>query len=171
MSSRNIFIQIILLIVFLLVQIILFKNLVVFNVAFCFIYVSFLLMLPFDIDRLFLMLIGFSTGFMVDIFYDTLGIHAASCVLIMYLRPMYFKLVAPQGGYDVRIIPSIRDMGFIWYAVFTLIFVFIHHLTIFFLEAGGGKMFFYTLLKVFFSTLFSSFVIILVQYIFYPPRR
>ena len=171
MNSRNLVLFAVLLIVYLLAQIILFKNLVIFDVAFCFVYIGFLLALPFDIDRLVLMGIGFFTGFMVDIFYDTLGMHAASSVLIMYLRPMYFQLVAPQGGYDVRIVPSIRDMGFVWFSVFTLIFVFIHHLVIFFLEAGGGKMFFYTLLKVLFSTLFTSFVILLVQYIFYPPRR
>ena len=117
------------------------------------------------------MVIGLVTGLMVDIFYDTLGIHAAACVLIMYLRPMYFNRVAPQGGYDVRVIPSIRDMGFTWFVVFTLIFVFIHHLLIFFVEAGGTQMFFYTLLKGLFSTIFTSFVIILIQYIFYPSKK
>ena len=171
MSNRNLIIQGVLLIVYLLTQVILFRGLVLFDTAFCFVYVSFLLILPFDIDRLLLMLIGFVTGLMVDVFYDTLGIHAASCVLIMYLRPYYFSLVAPQGGYDARVIPSIRDLGFIWFMVFTLIFVFIHHLMVFFIEAGGGQMFFYTLLKVFFSTLFSSFVIILIQYIFYPSKK
>jgi len=58
---------------YILAQVILVKNLVLFDTAFCFIYVAFLLLLPFEIGILFVLLLGFITGFLVDVFYNSLG--------------------------------------------------------------------------------------------------
>ncbi len=68
--------------VFIALQILLMQNLVLFNTAFCFIYIAFLLFLPIQLPTVILLLLAFTTGFTVDIFYDTVGIHAApACCL------------------------------------------------------------------------------------------
>ena len=170
MNSRNAIIMAVYFVGLLLIQVLLMKHLVLFNMAFAFIYVGFILMLPFEIDRLLIMVIGLVTGIAVDIFYDTLGIHAAACVLISYLRPKYLDLVAPQGGYDAREMPQVRDMGLQWFAIYGFIFIMIHHSAIFFIEAWGAGMFFYTLGKIFFSSLFTLFMVILFQYMIYPSK-
>ena len=41
--------------------------------AFCFLYVAFILLLPIEINILALMILGFLTGFIVDIFYNSLS--------------------------------------------------------------------------------------------------
>src|SRR6185295_20289334 len=76
-----------------------FKNLVLFNTGFCFVYVAFILLMPIETSNLFLMIAGFIIGFTVDIFYDSLGLHAFTMVLIGYLRNYWLGIITPQGGY------------------------------------------------------------------------
>jgi len=117
------------------------------------------------------MLIAFVTGIITDMFYDTVGIHAAASVLIAYLRPVIVSILTPRGGYDNGMQPTLREMGLEWFIVYAFVIVFIHHLALFFLEAGGFDMFLFTMGKVFMSSLFSVLFIILLQYLFYSPRR
>src|SRR5882762_1551896 len=151
--------------IYLLVQVLLFKSFVLFNTAFCFLYVAFILFLPIEINALPLMFIGFSLGFMVDIFYDSLGLHAFTMVLIAYLRNYWLSVISPQGGYDTGTGQTLTVNGAQWFLVYTVPLIFLHHFVLFFLEAGGFVVFWYTMLKVICSLLFTMTVILLIQYI------
>jgi len=151
--------------IYLLVQVLLFKSFILFNTAFCFLYVAFILFLPIEINTLALMFIGFSLGFMVDIFYDSLGLHAFTLVLIAYLRNYWLSVISPQGGYDTGSGPTLAVNGVQWFLVYTVPMIFLHHFVLFFLEAGGFVVFWYTMLKVIASLLFTMTVILLIQYI------
>ncbi len=155
---------------YVIVQILLLKNLVLFNTAFCFLYIAFILMLPVELNVLLLMLIGFITGFTIDIFYDSLGMHAFALVLISYARNYWLATITPQGGYDIGSTPSIGANGLQWFIVYTLPLVFIHHFTVFFIEASGFGQFWYTMLKVIASVFFTVIVLLILQYLF-PDRR
>ena len=152
---------------YVLFQVLLLKNFILFDAAFCFAYVAFILMLPLELGPLALMLIAFGTGFSVDIFYDSLGVNAAASVFIAFLRPYWLNIVTPRGGYEEIIIPNLKTMDLGWFFIYTLPLIFVHHLVLFFLEAGGFGLFFFTLSKVFFSTILTFFVIVLAQYLFY----
>jgi len=149
----------------------LFRHFVFFDIAMCFVYMVFLLHLPNDTPKALLLLIGFSTGLVADTFYDTQGIQAASCVLIMFLRPYLIKLLAPSGGYDSVINISIQDLGFNWFVVYTFLLVFIHHLSMFLIEASGTGFFFWTLLKILFSTIFTSFFVLTFSFILHGKTK
>jgi hypothetical protein len=146
------------------------KNIVLFNTAFCFLYVAYLFFLPVESNPLFLMLAGFLMGFAIDIFYDSLGLHAFACVLVMYVRNYWLSLITPQGGYDGNDTPSIAIHGTQWFLVYTIPLVFLHHSVLFFMEAGGFGMFWFTLWKIITSTLFTTLVTLIVQYLF-PSGR
>ncbi|MEJ0055498.1 MAG: hypothetical protein WDN75_07500 [Bacteroidota bacterium] len=73
-------------VLYLLVQVMLFKQVILFNTSFCFLYVAFILLLPIETNSLVLMGVAFFLGFFVDIFYDSLGLHALSLVLVAYVR-------------------------------------------------------------------------------------
>ncbi|HNT49572.1 MAG TPA: rod shape-determining protein MreD, partial [Cyclobacteriaceae bacterium] len=60
--SRSGIIQVVLFFVYLLVQVLLLRNLVLFNTAFCFLYIAFILLLPIETNSLILMLAGFLLG-------------------------------------------------------------------------------------------------------------
>jgi hypothetical protein len=145
-------------------QILLFRYLVLFNVSFCFIYIGALLALPKETSHSYLILIGFITGLIVDAFYNTMGMHAAACTIIGYLRPYLLILITPQRGYDEKSDFLIKSMGFIWFITYAGVLVLIHHFFIFFLELGSFSLFFTTLLKVFCSFIFTMFMIIIFQY-------
>jgi hypothetical protein len=113
-----------------------------------------------------MMLIGFFLGLSVDIFYDSLGIHAAASVLVGFLRPTWVNFLTPQGGYDSGITPRLQKMGYGWFFAYASLLVFAHHVAIFYIEAGGFSLFFFTLVKVTFSTIFTFFVLILIQLLF-----
>lgn len=169
MSRINI-IQIFSFFIYLLYQVLILKNIVLFNTAFCFLYVSYLFFLPVETNPLVLMLAGFIMGFAIDTFYDSLGLHAFSCVLVMYLRNYWLSLITPQGGYDVSTTPSIAIHGIQWFLTYTFPLVFLHHAVLFFIEAGGFGMFWFTLWKIITSALFTTIVTVVVQYLF-PSGR
>lgn len=167
MSYRIILQQVFVFLLFTGVQVTLLKNLVLFDTAFCFVYVGFLLFLPFEIGRTSLLLLGFLLGFVVDVFYDSLGIHAAAGVLIAFIRPAWINVLTPQGGYEINASPFIKQTAVTWFVSYTFALLFIHHTVIFFIEAGGLSVFFFTLVKVFSSTIFTFLVLVLVQLLFY----
>lgn len=168
--SRLGIIQIISFFLFLLIQVLFLKNAILFHTAFCFLYVSYVLLLPVDMNRLLLLLVGFCMGLMIDIFYESHGMHAFACVLIMYVRNYYLNLITPQGGYDSNARPTLAMAGLQWFLVFVTPLVFVHHVVLFFLEAGGFEFFWFTLWKAFASTLFTTLMVVLVQFLF-PERK
>jgi len=168
--SRISIIQAISFFVYLIYQVLILKNIVLFHTAFCFLYVAYLFFLPVESNSLFLMAIGFFMGFVIDIFYDSLGLHAFACVFVMYVRNHWLSLITPQGGYDSNDTPSIAIHGMQWFLVYTIPLVFLHHFILFYVEAGGFSMFWFTLWKVFTSTLFTALVTVVVQYLF-PSGR
>lgn len=169
--NRSGFFVVIYFIAYLLAQVMLFKQLVLFNTAFCFLYVAFILLLPIETNALVLMGIAFLLGFSVDIFYDSLGLHALCMVLLAFLRNYWLDTITPQGGYDAGEGPTLGVNGFQWFLVYSLPLVFVHHLVLFFAEAGGFGIFWYTMLKVVTSLTFTMGVILFLQYSSFDRRR
>jgi len=155
---------------YLLYQVLILQNVVLFHTAFCLMYVGYLLVLPVETNPLALMGVGFFMGFAVDLFYDSLGLHAFTCVLIMYLRNYWLNNLTPQGGYDSNDTPSLALNGIQWFVVYATPMVLLHHAVLFFMEAGGFGMFWFTTVKILTSTLFTMLVILIVQFLF-PSRR
>lgn len=168
--SRSGIIQFVLFFVYLFVQVLVLRNLVLFNTAFCFLYIAFILLLPIETNILVLMVAGFLLGFSVDIFYDSMGLHALAAVLVAYLRNYWLNTITPQGGYESGAAATLAANGLQWFLVYSLPMVFLHHLVLFFVEAAGFTMFWYTMLKIVASLLFTMSVIILLQFLT-PQRR
>ncbi|MGK7397033.1 MAG: Rod shape-determining protein MreD [Candidatus Cyclobacteriaceae bacterium M3_2C_046] len=157
--------------VYVVLQVLIMKNIVLFDRAFCFIYVAFLLLLPLESGKLPLIFLGFITGLIIDVFYDSLGIHTAASVLIMYLRPYWMNVITTKGSEENVYSPTLRNMGFEWFVTYALPLIFIHHLALFFIEAGGFHMVLFTFTKVILSTLLTFIFIVIFQYLFYPKER
>jgi hypothetical protein len=156
--------------IYLFYQVLILKNIVLFHTAFCYLYVAYLLFLPVESNPLLLMLAGLTMGVAMDVFYDSLGLHASACVFIMYIRNYWLSLITPQGGYDATSTPSIVMHGMQWFLVYTIPMVFLHHSVLFFVEAGGFDTFWFTLWKVITSTIFTTLITVIVQYLF-PSGR
>lgn len=150
---------------YLFAQVLLFKKLVLFETSFCFLYVAFILLLPVETGSPLLMLIAFLLGFGVDIFYDSLGLHALSLVAVAYLRNYWLNAITPQGGYDAGSSPGLAIYGLQWFLVYTLPLIFVHLVLLFFIEAGGFALFWHTMLKIIGSLVFTTTVMLMLQYL------
>jgi hypothetical protein len=162
--------QVLLFFVYLMAQVLLFKRLVLFNTSFCFLYVGFILLLPNETNNLVLMLVAFLLGFCVDIFYDSLGLHAFALVMVAYCRNYWLNAITPQGGYDSNMSPSLALNGLQWFLVYSLPLIFVHHAVLFFVEAGGFGLFWFTMLKIIASLLFTTSILVMLQYLSSPRR-
>lgn len=136
-----------------------------------YLYVLFILLLPFEIPGWLLLVLSFVMGITIDMFGNTQGLHASATVFLGFLRPYMLNLIAPRDGYEFGTKPSISQMGFNWFITYASILVFIHHFTFFFLEAFKFSEFFRTLFKVIASSAFTLMLIILTQYLFSVKKR
>lgn len=150
-----------------LLQIIIFDNMQLSHYALPYIYILFILLLPFETPGWLVLISGFLLGFSVDLFEHTYGLHTAATVMMAFLRPTVLKIVAPRDGYDPNTYPRISYYGFIWFLQYALLLVFVHHLFLFYFEAFSFRYFFQTLFRVVISTLFSVSLIILSQFFMY----
>ena len=134
-------------------------------------YILFILLLPFDTPKWLLLLSAFILGFSVDMFTDTIGIHTAACVFIAFCRPGVLSLIASKQEYELGISPTVRDMGFKWFFTYSLILVIAHHIPLFFLEVFSFREFFQTLLRIGLSIIFTMFLLLISQLITYRPKK
>jgi len=169
--SKRTFVHIFQFFILLAVQVLLMRNMVLFNTAFCFIYVAFLLFLPIQMPKVFLLVLAFITGITIDVFYDTVGINAAACVLLAYLRPYVLALLTPRDDYEKNDSVNVHKMGWRWFTVYSMFLIFMHHLALFFLELGSFRALGFTLAKIFLSSLFTFLVVIIIQLLFFSARR
>lgn len=171
MNFKNFITYTILLLFLGLIQIIFLKNLALFGVAFCFLYLLGILNLPITISHVPLILISFGLGLIVDIFYDTIGIHTASATLLSFLRPYWLKAISPTGGYDDSAKPNLPEMGVVWYMSYSLPLIFAFSLVFFTADQWGTEGLFGVLYKSFLSSIFTVVLAIIVQLLFFKRRR
>jgi hypothetical protein len=165
MNSQTVIKLVVTFVIYLVLQIVVLRNFVFFDVAFCFVYIACILLLPDEIDPIWVILISFLIGLLVDIFYNTAGVHASACVMIGYLRGYIVKFLFPTKGVENEIVISLKDMGGERFIRYVAILTIIHHSMLFFVEAGGFQFFLITVLKIICSVVFTTFMIIILQYV------
>lgn len=164
MTFREIVSTVFLFLLYLTLQILLVRNLVLFDYAFCFIYIACILLLPNETSFTWLLLIAFATGFVVDIFYNTPGMHAAATVLMAFCRPFVVRSQIDMPGLESRIDFSLNELGAGAFFRYVFILALIHHTALFFIEASSLNLLVPTLVRVGASTLFTTFSIVLIQF-------
>lgn len=158
-------------ILFVALQILLKDVLVLFEISFCYIYIAFLLFLPIDINKVFIIFLGFLAGLSIDVFYNTLGIHAAASVLLAYLRPYILNLLTPRDGYDTNDSVNLHVMGWRWFLAYTFTLTIAHHAAVFVLETLSFVDMWYMFAKIFFSSIFTCVVVVILQLLFFSVKR
>ena len=169
MNSRTIFINIFRWIVLLFVQIFLLRNLNYYNLSTPFVYILFILVLPFRIPNLLLFLLAFLTGLTVDAFYDTLGVHTSACVALAFVRILFISVSVNRDAFDEPE-PSLGNMGFTWFSLYALLCTLVHHLVVFLLEAFKFNEIAYTLGRALLSAVFTMFLLLLVEFTFHNKK-
>lgn len=149
---------------YMILQVLIFRNIVLFDYSFCFVYVAAILLLPAEVNRTFLLVLGFFTGLLVDVFYNTLGMHAAATLLVAYLRPYWIQLQLETKGTTERLDITLGELGLAGYLTYLFPLILVHHAMLFFVEMSHFGMFGYTLLRIVASTLFTTLLIVIIQF-------
>lgn len=134
-------------------------------------YIYFILLLPFLIPRWLLLLLAFFLGMGVDLFTNTPGLNAASCVVMAFFRPFIITIISSGPESLIGESPSIKNQGLKWFLFYSMILVLIHHTFLFYLEIFRFEEFFFTLLRVLLSSLFTLVLIFLSEYLFSPGDK
>lgn len=157
--------------VYILLQVIFFRNFALFDYAVAYPYAAFILLLPFEMTGVTTLLLAFGLGLSVDVFYDSLGIQAAACLLMAYMRRYLVRVMVTSSDMDAQLQPGIYDMGFRWFAIFASTLLFFHHFALFWIDMGGIENLPAMLLRAVVSTVFTLAVVVSMQYLFYAPKK
>jgi rod shape-determining protein MreD len=158
------------------VLLILFQGLILNNIEFGgyivpFLYVVFILSLPFETPNWLVLILGFALGIAIDSFTSTLGMHTSATVFVAFCRYYFLKMVEPRGGYEFNTKPNIQDMGLTWYLFYAVILIFLHHLFLFYVESFKLTQFFYTFGRVLASSFFTLILVLIVQLFNYKSSK
>ena len=157
------------------VSLILLQVLVLNNVAFSgsinpYLYILFILMLPFDSPKWLSLVSAFFIGLSIDVFTSTLGMHAAASLFMAYARNYLLKLFAPRDGYDPILLPTIQDMGLVWFLSYASTLTFMHHTFLFTIELFRFDEFLPTLGRALLSSMFTIILILISQLLIYRKK-
>ncbi len=164
MTIREILNYVFLFALYVVVQILIVRNLVLFDYAFCFIYITAILLLPYELSMTAYLLIAFGTGIVIDTFYNTLGIHAAASVLMAYCRPAVTRVSIDQPGQESRVDLTLQEMGTSAFFRYVLTMALIHHAALFFIEASSLTLIVPTLIRTVASAVLTAVSIVLIQF-------
>lgn len=136
-----------------------------------YVYILFILLLPVDLPKTLLLLLGLAEGLAIDMFSDTGGLHAAATVALCFARPGILRLLAPRDGYDEDMQLSPYTLGLKWFVTYLLLATTLHHLILFYLEVFRFNEFFITLFKTIINVAVTVLLMLLIQYLFGRPAK
>ncbi len=148
---------------FVLLQVLLLNNLQFSGHLNPYLYVLFIITLPFSTPKWLLLVLGLITGITIDIFMNTFGLHAAATVFLAYMRPIILGAIAPRDGYESGKLPVPAHYGYSWFFKYAAFLVVLHHLFLFFVEEFSFDRFGAILWKGILSSMFTLLFIFIVM--------
>ncbi len=142
-----------------ILQVLLFDQLQLLGVCHPYIYVLCLLMMPITLSHSADMIIGAIAGLIMDIFCNSMGVHTAACIFIMFIRPYLIgAIVNDKDRLNEQI--SLRSLGMEALLRYVVILVVIHHLIVFLLAAWNWAHIGFVLVETLVSSLVTISIII-----------
>lgn len=120
-------------VVLLLVQVLVFNHVHLFNCATPLLYIYVVLLFPRNTPRWVALISCFVMGFLVDIFSNTPGVSMASLTFLGLIQPLVLKLFLQHDSAD-DMKPSMRTLGIGRFVYYTILMVFVYCLLFFTLE-------------------------------------
>ena len=153
-----------------LLQVVLFKNIGYYNITSPFPYILIIFLLPIGISNFVLYLLAFFTGLTVDAFYDSIGVHAAACVVLAWFRIFFYRITLEVEVRESFETPTWHEMGFKWFSPYIFFGCLAHHFILFLVEVFSFKNFHFTLISTLLSSIFTFLIILLISLLFYQRK-
>ena len=129
-------------------------------------YVLFVLMLPTDMGRIPMLLTAFGTGFLVDVMNNMLGFHALACTLLAMIRILFADRILTRGEPVTIEVPSIYTVTPQYFISYLMLMLGMFYLVFFTVELFGFRSFGGVVLATVASTVVTTLMAVLYQYIF-----
>lgn len=136
-----------------------------------YIYVLFIFLLPFNIQKWQLLLLGFITGLSVDFFNGTPGLNAAATVFMAFIRPYVINGMTRRKDINHNDEPSFNNMGFSWFLLYSLLLLTAHNFTLFLLETFSFKLIGVVMMQTLLSVLSSLLLIFIITLLFKKSNK
>ncbi len=124
-------------------------------------YVFLVLLLPLNIPGLLLLSVAFVLGLIIDMFSDSLAIHAGATVFMAFCRPTVIRLVTGQFVAEDPERPSFSSFGTFSMIFYVIALVLAHHAVLFFLEVFRFSEVPHTLIRILLNTGFTALFVLL----------
>jgi rod shape-determining protein MreD len=168
---KAVFVNLVRFIVLVFLQVFLLKNISMYDLSTPYLYILFILLLPFETPNLLLFILAFILGITIDAFYDTPGLHAAACVLLAFVRILFISITVQKDGFDNEPEPTLSIMGLRWFFTYALVLTLFHHFFLFNLEAFNISELQYMIGRVIMSSLFTVFLMLLSGLLFFRRKE
>lgn len=157
-------------IVLIVLQLLIFNNIQLSGFINPYVYILFILLLPYETPGWLLLTLGFLTGLVLDTFMNTFGMHSSATLFMAFMRPFVLSMLTDREDIDKKGSPSMAINGLGWFLRYSILLVFAHHFVLFFIESFTFVNFFSTLWRIILSTIVTSIFIIISQFLA-PQRR
>ena len=156
--------------IFLLVaQVLIFNRIDLFGFINPFPYVLFIILYPVNGNKSGLLAASFLLGLLMDMFWNSGGVHAAACLVLAYYRPAIFKFSFGLS-YEYQTV-RLNDVVTPERFSFLLIAIVLHHFVLFVLEVFKVSFLWDILVRTVLSTIFTIITCIIFIYIIKPSKR
>ena len=135
-----------------------------------YLYVLFILLLPFETPGWLMLILAFAMGLIIDIASGIIGYHSFATVFMAYFRFHLLRFIAPHDGYEPGMSPTIQSLGFQWFLRYAAISVLAHHLVLFWIESFRFADFFPATLRALASSIFTIFLVLIFQFLSMKPK-
>ncbi len=169
--SRIILMNLVRFIMLIFLQVFLLKNVALYDLSTPYLYILFILLLPFETPNLVLFILSFLVGLTIDMFYDTPGLHAAACTVLALVRVLFISITVQKDGFDNEPEPTLSIMGFRWFFTYALVLTLFHHFFLFNLEVFRLTEIQYTLSRFLLSSIFTVFLMLVSGLLFFRRKE
>ncbi len=128
------------------------------------VYLLLFLLLPYETKSFTLLTSAFVVGLIMDLIDGTLALHTASSVMAVFLRPVILTMVSPQLGYNQGIPLSYQNYGWTWFIKYTIVFVFVHHITYFILNNFNLAHLPAIIIQSIINTIYTTIFVVIIHY-------
>lgn len=163
--------QIIRFVVLVLLQVLVINHIRLGGYVHPYIYLVFIMLLPFSTQKWQLLVLGFAIGLTVDLFTGTPGLHAGATTLMAFCRPSIIKLISGNQKFENITEPNLGQLGGLWFFRYALFMVLIHHFALFLFESFSFRLIGQVLLRILLSVPVSIFLIMMIMFIFKTEKK
>lgn len=150
-------------------QVLIFNRIDLFGFVNPFPYILFIILYPVNGNKSGLLAASFFLGLLMDMFWNSGGVHAAACIVLAYYRPALFKFSfgLSYEYQTVKLNDTLTPERF----SFLFLAVVIHHFVLFVLEIFKITNVWEILVRTLSSTIFTIVTCIIIIYIIKPSKR